>query len=263
MGSIFGLALTRNNCIKNRTLVRSILYSLMMSASKEGGVSAGLALTTDTEVTQVRKSCSVKDFFNHPIISPAVEKALCVDDPSRKLISILGHCHSNKGNQELVLEDMHPVHRGRVVGAYGGYIFNPDNLIQTHSLKHNGVFTGELFFSVIAHLYKKYKPIVKTPFAMAMEEATEITVGPISAVCMCADNPYMLWFAKTNLSLIIRNYYDTGLILFSESDQYLTSATAAWSLGGYDVVPFEANSILGIDLHCNSVVRKKVEAKII
>ena len=98
---------------------------------------------------------------------------------------------------------------------------------------------------------------------MAMEEAAETAVGPISAVCMCADNPYMLWFAKTNLTLVIRNYFDSGVILFSEADQDLTSAAAAWSLGSYEVIPFEFNSILGIDLYNNSVVRKKVAAKII
>lgn len=263
MGSIFGLALTRGNCVKNRTLVRSILYSLMMSARTKCAASSGLAMTTDTEVIQVRKDCDVQDFFGNPDVSDAIEKSICVDNPARKLISVIGHCHTTKGANPPELEDMHPVHRGQVVGAYGGYLFNPEALIKTHNLKRNGLFVGELFFSMIAKLYKEYRPTVKTPFAMAMEEATETASGPIAAVCMCADNPYMLWFAKSNLTLVIRNYFDSGVILFSESDQSLTSAAAAWSLGSYEVIPFEANSILGIDLYNNSVVRKKVNAKII
>jgi hypothetical protein len=264
MGSIFGLALTRGNVVKNKTLVRSIIYSLMTSAKKsDSNESSGLAITTDTGVTLVRKACDVNDFFSTPTISEAIEKSLCVDNPARKLLSVLGHCHTSKGNYAVELEDMHPVHRGHVVGTYGGYVFNPEVLMKTHSLKRNGVYAGELFFSLISHLYKKYHSTVKLPFTMAMEEAAETTVGPISAACMCTDNPYMLWFAKTNLTIAIRNYYNTGIILFSEADHHLTSAAAAWSLGPYEVVAFEANSILGIDLCGNSVIRKKIAAKII
>jgi len=263
MGSIFGLALTKNNNVRNKTLVRSILYSLMLSAKQAKAESVGLALTTDTGVTLIRKACDAKAFFDDPSISKIIDESLCVDASSKKLLSVLGHCHTGKGNESIELEDIHPVHRDRVVGAYSGYIFNPDEITRPFSIKRNGTYSGELFFSLISSLYKKYKPTVKSPFTMAMEEAAETAVGPLAAACMCTDNPHMLWLAKTNLSISVRNYYETGMILFAESDLYLTSATVAWSLGAYEIIPFVPDSILGIDLFYNAVVRKKVNARII
>lgn len=254
MAHVFGMALVSEHKVRSTYMLLTMLHSLFGGVGKGPSKSAGLVVACGNGITTIKDRKHAVDFIKDPNVEGLVKSKMELTGANR-LTVLLGHSHALLEPNASDI-DIHPIVCNKIVGVHSGHIRNASDIFSTFQVVREGRYSGEAFFRLLNLLYYRYSNLHTQPMRSAAARVVHTAEGSFLTSWVCKDNPYLLWMASSVSGLIIRYYKTIGLLVFGDDPGCLDKAVQGFELGDYDFIAAEKETLIGIDLHSRTILKK-------
>lgn len=255
MCAIFGLGFMRGHEIQSgdEKLIQELIRSLFSENMARGRTASGMAYVSYRGIKVIKKDIYATEFINLPEYKKTESECVSFDQPN-SLLSILGHCRLKTKGTETNNKNNHPIICNKVVGVHNGCVSNDDELFTIYSkyIKRNGEVDSEIIFSLIDHFSKTCH------IHDAIQRMSSVVNGGMACAMVHELQPHVIWLFRRFNPCDIVLFKDIGLVVWSSDKKYIESATLG-NFGKREIIEFQQNSGIGIDLHRNRIHRFTIE----
>lgn len=255
MCAIFGIGLFNGHKLTDTTLLKNLVNELFLQSEPRGKDASGIAISTRSSVTVVKKNITASKFIN---TEPYVTAMNAIDlvNTNDRFMSIIGHTRFQTKGSHTNNDNNHPIITNNIVGIHNGCISNDDKLFNDHKadITRKGQVDSEIIFRLINyHHFTKY-----TNMASAIDLTTKSLTGSFACALINKKQTGRIWLFRNQNPTDIMLLPKLGLVVFSTSYSYVRNALSKVGIELGKDVSYHGYSAKCIDLVHNKISKFEI-----